>query len=291
MSSWGGSDNKNWWDKDEGNNFKSQRYENFKEDSFKFKETETSEEYRGERKEWKQYDGGYYDNEKEWGDYDYKGKDSEGYYQDKEWGFDKEEWDASMGESADSFKWEEDEYKGQSSEEYKEDYKGKEGEYSYYDGDSKKNINSYSSKDNEDSEYWFEQFSSTKSKGSIKSKDGKEIKNNKKQSDIQTYKDNNKPDNGLGGLIEYNTTTPNNMYFTYNNNCMTGLRIIQQQKNEEDEIILHDPSQRYIKPKREDYSEISLIWIVVLLVLITIRYCTAIKRIVKSIKVIWSFCR
>lgn len=122
-------DGKDWWGETDAFSSKKEGYGDFKKDSDSFQEKE-GEEHWGGRSEWKQYDDRCYsDSKEEWGGYsDYAGEDSERGDTYKEWGFGKEEWEASMGESTNYSKWEEDKYKGEPSEEYKEDFYGAESE-------------------------------------------------------------------------------------------------------------------------------------------------------------------
>ena len=265
-------DSKEWWSCGDGHNSKAKGYEDFKADSDGFKEKE-GEEYRGERGEWKRYDYGYYGNsEKEWGGYsDNEGEDSKWSDQNKDWGFSQEEWETSMGKCTDSYKWAEDEYKGQSSEEYKEDNKGTESK-----GESE-DITLSSRKNNEDNVtlyitlYPLEQAS----KGYKVS-----ITQNTHQKEKKEVTSGNMNGGDVVGFKEVKTVF--NQFLQNNNNIKTGIR--QQQNRKEEWATKENPYRHYIKPIKEDYEGISIIWIIVFFILVAIKYYKAIRRVVRCLR-------
>lgn len=278
-----------WWRKEDGTNSERKGYTDYKADSFEFKEEKEDGkeyEYRGERSEWKQYDDNRYynkdeeDSGKEWCDCDYAGKDSEWSNADKEWGFDKEKWETSMGESTDNSKWEEDKYQGEPSEKYQEDYKGKETEYKNYDGDNKKiKLSSY--KNNEDNfvvnfdRYFLVQHhvkTNPNNKSRVKQKkyycppldmdDPREMEGNGEKNTIESE-------------VHSFVVSPQNKVTTKNND------------KQQDEWVIHEnPYRHFIKPEKEDYAGVNVIWIIVFVALLAVRYYSAIRRIVKFIRLL-----
>lgn len=270
-------DGSEWWDESDGDNFKAKGYEDYKADSFEFKE-EGEGESRGERSEWKQYaDRCYSDSKEGWGDYsDYAGEDSERDDAYKEWGFGKEEWEATMGESTDYSKWTEDEYKGKPSEEYKETYKWEEKDNSYSNGCGKKIL-----------EVTPSQVIGGEQDVQPHIKNYTDPSNSCTQKILPPpSKDQKSREAIVGCQIISKKTKANIVHQTHNNlNNKTGIVSIKKDKRKEWEIK-DNPYRHYIKPEKGDYDGVDTIWIIVFIVFILIKYYNAIKRIVKLIKML-----
>lgn len=66
------------------------------------------------------------------------------------------------------------------------------------------------------------------------------------------------------------------------NNVNTKMGMTQQKK--EEYRTKENPYRRYIKPEKGDYEEVGVIWIIVFVIMIAIKYYRAIKRVIKCLR-------